>query len=71
MCFTGPSPDSHPVCLAGEVKDPKKAYTRGLGVALVFMALTYFVPLLFAVALDGTDYPWEQWCHSLGLGLGS
>eukprot|EP00658_Telonema_sp_P-2_P010293 TRINITY_DN13878_c0_g1_i2.p1 TRINITY_DN13878_c0_g1~~TRINITY_DN13878_c0_g1_i2.p1 ORF type:complete len:570 (-),score=109.06 TRINITY_DN13878_c0_g1_i2:349-2058(-) len=46
---------------AGEVKDPRKSYTRGLGFALIFMSLTYLLPLLFATALNPTESPWEDW----------
>eukprot|EP00656_Telonema_subtile_P024912 TRINITY_DN27066_c0_g1_i2.p1 TRINITY_DN27066_c0_g1~~TRINITY_DN27066_c0_g1_i2.p1 ORF type:complete len:468 (+),score=101.93 TRINITY_DN27066_c0_g1_i2:92-1495(+) len=49
---------------AGEVDNPKKSYTRGLAVALVFMSLTYFLPLLFATALNPAATPWESWDYA-------
>lgn len=47
----------NPSTVQGEVKDPSRSYPRALALALPFVALGYFVPLL--TALSATD--WTKW----------
>jgi len=47
----------NPSTVQGEVKDPSRSYPRALGIALPFVTLGYFVPLL--TTLGATD--WTTW----------
>jgi len=46
-------------CFAGEVRDPERVFPRAMFLSVVFVVLSYILPL--AIALGATDSTQEQW----------
>ncbi|CAK9084184.1 unnamed protein product [Durusdinium trenchii] len=47
--------------LAGEVQDVSTTYPKALGVAMVAVVLSYFLPLLVGLGISGATSDWRNW----------